>query len=63
MQGPTSMDPISELQKLTVLFLQQMQVIVDESLLQCPMATDSNESVVNEHIAKVCLIFCLDIVG
>lgn len=55
MQNPAPIDPISELQELTMWFLRQMQVIVEESLRQCPMATDSNESVVNEHITKVSL--------
>lgn len=53
MQNPVPIDPISELQELTMLFLQQMQVIVESSLLQCPMTSDSNESVLNEHITKV----------
>ena len=55
MQNPAPIDPISELQELTMWFLRQMQVIVEESLRQCPMATDSNESIVNEHITKVSL--------
>lgn len=57
MQNPAPIDPISELQELTMWFLRQMQVIVEESLRQCPMATDSNESIVNEHLAKVCIYF------
>lgn len=57
MQNPAPIDPISELQELTMWFLRQMQVIVEESLHQCPMATDSNESIVNEHLTKVCIYF------
>ena len=52
------MDPISELQSLTVSFLKQLKIIIKDSIIDCPEINDGDETVMKTHIDKV-VIMCI----
>ena len=51
------MDPISELQSLTVSFLKQLKIIIKDSIIDCPEINDGDETVMKAHIDKVVIMY------